>query len=105
MEQDEKDRARSVRRHHLERVKAARLKYIVMEWRTPENKAYYAGKMAHTAAPCSCWMCGNPRKHQKEKLTRQEVLHRLLEKEYASRDRFDAWEDLDWANREYTWQA
>ena len=38
-------------RHHAARVKANRKLY------------HFKGKTAYkTPAPCSCWMCGNPRK-------------------------------------------
>lgn len=40
------------RRHHTARVKAKRSQY------NGHGKA-----MAETPAVCSCWMCGNPRKH------------------------------------------
>lgn len=30
------------------------------------------GKLANTPCPCSCEMCGNPRRHFKDKLTIQE---------------------------------
>lgn len=38
------------------------------------------GKASKTAVPCSCWMCGNPRKHQGER-TLQEKKGALAGKE------------------------
>jgi hypothetical protein len=39
------------------------------------------GKNASThGKPCSCWMCGNPRKHRHQK-TKQEVIAELSEKD------------------------
>lgn len=41
--------------------------------------------IGHTASthgkPCSCWMCGNPRKYWNEK-TKQEVLEEIKDSEY-----------------------
>jgi len=36
------------------------------------DDAIYIGKLARTRKPCSCWMCGNPRKWTKQK-TLQEL--------------------------------
>lgn len=33
----------------------------------------YVCKNAETRAKCSCYMCGNPRKYSKDKLTHQEL--------------------------------
>lgn len=53
-------RSRSVRRHPERRFKI----------RTREYNGGYArhdprasGELAHCRTPCSCWMCGNPRRH------------------------------------------
>jgi hypothetical protein len=69
------DSSRAVRRHHTDRIKKARRSYWSMG--TRENNALDGrrlGILAATAAPCSCHMCGNPRRHWKTKdaLTVQE---------------------------------
>jgi hypothetical protein len=60
-----KSGTRALRRHHLSRVKN--------RWRTALASHPVAGKgreadraaglRAATGTPCSCWMCGNPRKY------------------------------------------
>ncbi len=60
---------RALRRHHLERHKAKARK--VLHWQdrsfsSEREEALVVGKWAHTPKACSCWMCGNPRKHWKE---------------------------------------
>ena len=64
-------RTRAFRRHHLQRVKhrVASLPQVVCygEHLTPT----VIGKYARTRVPCSCWMCGNPRRHFDE-ITMQE---------------------------------
>ncbi|WP_156901910.1 hypothetical protein [Azohydromonas australica] len=66
---------RAVRRHHVERIKKARRSYWGMGTRAenpPDSRRL--GIVASTAAPCSCAMCGNPRRYWKTKdaLTVQE---------------------------------
>ena len=63
-----KDMKRALRRHHAARLKHARGHYWGHDiWHEPK----LLGKVINTPTPCSCWMCGNPRRHFKE-LTRQE---------------------------------
>lgn len=69
----EKSTKRAIRRHHLARVKRARRFFF---GRNLTNEAAILGKLAHTATPCSCFMCGNPRRYFLE-LTMQE--RRLLQ--------------------------
>lgn len=61
---------RAWRRHDLARVKRARSHYWTVNPRL-ENQVCPArlGKVARTPAPCSCWMCGNPRRTPKDWLT------------------------------------
>ena len=64
---------RAERRHHNERLKANRGKYRTMlDDATPKR----VGMAVHTACACSCWMCGNPRRHSGER-TIQERKHEL----------------------------
>lgn len=63
---------RSERRHHEWRMKAKYHRYQRTrepEWRC--NEPADAGRFAHHGKPCSCFMCGNPRKFWGE-LTMQE---------------------------------
>lgn len=63
-----KDMKRALRRHHAARLKAARRFY----WgRDIRHDAKLIGKAIDTPTPCSCWMCGNPRRYGNE-LTCQE---------------------------------
>ena len=58
-----KDMKRALRRHHVARLKAARR----FHWgRDIRQDAKSLGKVVDTPCPCSCWMCGNPRRHFKE---------------------------------------
>ena len=67
-------RSRAERRHHhqrmLNKVKTFSL-YQNYFW-SEENKLEHQKRMAENRKPCSCHMCGNPRHHQKDKLTMQE---------------------------------
>jgi len=63
-------RTRSFRRHHLERLKKKRSKYHG-GWAGSSDRTL--GLILTTPKPCSCYMCGNPRKHFGER-TRQEML-------------------------------
>ncbi len=62
-----KDMSRALRRHHRERLKKNRKNYWgygQQGWRTAETEMSEAtaGIVINTPTPCSCWMCGNPRK-------------------------------------------
>jgi len=72
---------RALRRHHRERIKRKRLRqfHIMFEDRIANLYSKEIIKMLNTAVPCSCWMCGNPRKYWKEK-SRQEIQFERLEK-------------------------
>ena len=56
----EKSTKRAIRRHHLARVKRARRFFF---GRNLTNEVATLGKLANTATPCSCFMCGNPRRY------------------------------------------
>lgn len=63
-----KNMKRALRRHHAARLKAVRR----FHWgRDIRHDAKLVGKVVDTPTPCSCWMCGNPRRFQNE-LTCQE---------------------------------
>lgn len=50
---------RALRRHHRERLIRKRRRII---WWAEHS---HSGVLANTPCPCSCWMCGNPRKYYK----------------------------------------
>lgn len=63
---------RSERRHHEQRLKAKF--YRIQRTRDLDSRvigSIHAGRFAHHGKPCSCFMCGNPRKFWGE-LTMQE---------------------------------
>lgn len=65
---------RAWRRHDIARLKSVRANHLSMRWRAfslDDPKAYDVclGRLVTTAAPCSCWMCGNPRRSFKDRLT------------------------------------
>lgn len=55
---------RAVRRHHLARLKKARARYWGRgySWNRSELTSKQSGMVVSTPAPCSCWMCCNPRR-------------------------------------------
>ncbi len=54
---------RALRRHHRQRVKNNRKKYWTVF--PHEESPKRLGIITTTPCICSCWMCGNPRKHFK----------------------------------------
>ena len=60
----ETDCKRAVRRHHRARLKAKRASYYGGHAR---GYARLLNIYANTIPTCSCWMCGNPRRHFGEK--------------------------------------
>lgn len=52
------DNQRAIRRTHTERLRRARRKWWGRDL-TDDEKA----RVVDTPTPCSCWMCGNPRKY------------------------------------------
>ena len=64
-------KSRAERRHHHERM-IDKVKYFWhlqadKYWGTEESRQKHIRQMAETRQPCSCHVCGNPRKHWKEK--------------------------------------
>lgn len=56
---------RAWRRHDRARLKAVRARHQSRAWRTfatPQDEAASLGQAVATATPCSCPMCGNPRR-------------------------------------------
>lgn len=63
-------RDREFRRQQYERMKTRALRDLRQaRWR---SDARAVGKRVSTRQPCSCWMCGNPRRHFKQ-ATMQEI--------------------------------
>ncbi|RIX45692.1 MAG: hypothetical protein D3M94_12810 [Rhodocyclales bacterium GT-UBC] len=55
-----KDCKRALRRHHVARLKKSRRWYYGTDlWQSAKD----IGRATHTPQQCSCWMCGNQRKH------------------------------------------
>ncbi|BBH11723.1 hypothetical protein [Chromobacterium haemolyticum] len=57
-----KPMARALRRHHVERLVKKRRRHFGRQLSPQESS-----KVVNTPTPCSCWMCGNPRKYFKQK--------------------------------------
>lgn len=57
--------ARALARHQRARLEKARTRRLSTWARDlpPAQRARAAGRLATTPCPCSCWMCGNPRRH------------------------------------------
>ena len=53
---------RSIRMHHRERLKKTRSGY----WNGNASETGQPGMVVDTPTPCSCYMCGNPRRHFNE---------------------------------------
>jgi hypothetical protein len=57
---------RAIRRAHAERIKCARRK-----WWGHDLSRVEQGMVVDTPTPCSCWMCGNPRKYLGERTVQE----------------------------------
>jgi len=62
-------RGRALRRHHEQRMKR-RVAHYYSGYAAGNPRG--TGRLAHTRVPCSCWMCGNPRRWRRD-LTLQEI--------------------------------
>jgi len=60
---------RAIRRAHAERLKRARRKWWGRELDDKENS-----RVIDTPTPCSCWMCGNPRRYFSERTIQERRL-------------------------------
>ena len=58
-------RSRAERRHHHDRMKqkVSRFHWIKNWFGSKESREEHIRQMTETRKPCSCYMCGNPRKH------------------------------------------
>lgn len=63
---------RAIRRVHVKRLKKNRQGYWGRQWQEEKMSPKHLGMVVHTPAICSCWMCGNDRKHFKHR-TLQEL--------------------------------
>ncbi len=63
---------RAIRRHHIERLKAKRIKEDY--WCDKMDNPRLLGICVNTPHPCSCYVCGNPRKHFNEKTIQEKRL-------------------------------
>lgn len=63
---------RAQRIHHTARLKEKRASY----WGGAAGKR--PGLVVNTPTPCSCWMCGNPRKHFNEQSIQERSSDELL---------------------------
>ena len=76
-----KNMQRALRRHHAARLKAARAHW---HWgRSLQGNAQALGKVVNTPCHCSCWQCGNPRRHRKEPSAAERSLAELTLAEQA----------------------
>lgn len=62
-----KDFRRALRRHHIARLKRTRAGYWGVArdiWNGSDRTLtpVQLGILVNTTTPCSCWMCGNPRR-------------------------------------------
>ena len=81
-----KSNARSIRRHHKERIYNRAIEYMRQQYVThndeftkdklPDWLICQAHKATNTRTRCSCACCGNPRKHFGE-VTRQEIIEQI----------------------------
>ena len=71
-----KSMKRALRRHHRQRMirRVYHHPFIPQEW-SPEYRWAYVANRYKNRKVCSCWMCGNPRRHF-GRITTQEL--RLL---------------------------
>jgi hypothetical protein len=70
------DMSRALRRHHRARLKKARQNYHSSPYMRAQgwsNGPAAIASYVDTPTPCSCWMCGNPRRYRNgPRLTMQE---------------------------------
>lgn len=79
-------RSRDQRRHHHQRMinKVRNFPHIrkMAEWfGTAESREQHILRMAETRTPCSCFMCGNPRRKLKQKTLKERKIDLTLKEE------------------------
>jgi hypothetical protein len=62
--------------HHKERLKANRRFHWGQDLLFDKNDK--APMVVDTPTPCSCWMCGNPRKYFKQKTLQEKTFDDIL---------------------------
>ena len=67
---------RMARRAHIQRLKKVRKKYSNVEHTTNEK---VLGVYLTTPKVCTCWMCGNDRKFQKERTIQEKRMMQILD--------------------------
>ncbi|WP_143745709.1 hypothetical protein [Massilia sp. KIM] len=87
----EKNRQRALRRHHLERVKKKRADYAggYVRQLPDAERLRRIGLYANTVPVCSCWMCGNPRRHLHESSLKEKLAELILAIEVGDLDKAD----------------
>jgi hypothetical protein len=84
-------RNRAERRHHDRRIKGKVRTFLIDAWhvrewlKEPNELEVWVCKMAAARKPCSCHMCGNPRRTaggENERLTMQEKRSLVREKDF-----------------------
>lgn len=82
--------SRSVRRHHMERIKCNRSIYNgYPRFDGVSDKAMSAralGKVANTAKACGCWMCSRPRKMFGERTMQEQRQMQPLLQDWTTRE-------------------
>lgn len=76
---------RSERRYQLQSIKKARSAYEVAKLAASDGLdarriERHRARLARTPKPCSCWMCGNPRKWLGEVTKQERSAAQLLQK-------------------------
>lgn len=66
--------SRDLRRHHEARLKRRVAHYY---GGNAGSSARKLGRALQTRTPCSCWMCGNPRRHHLEKTMQERIADEL----------------------------
>lgn len=76
---------RSVRRHHIDRLKSSR-RYFWGRQRDLSQDPRALGLVLSTPNPCSCYMCGNPRRYFKSDALDEVSSLEMLKLELLSED-------------------
>lgn len=77
-----KDKSRALKFFHIERIKNNRKNYSTVFCFNREGYSKRLGKSVKTPTPCSCWMCGNPRKYYKARTLAEISFDEISNTEY-----------------------